>query len=65
MKPRNSLLLSLVLLACGLSSSTAQAQWKVADRFPVISLPAAEDASFRSVADYRGRPLLLHIYASW
>jgi len=65
MKLRVSSLLSSVLLACGLLSPSAQAQWKVGERFPVISLPAAEDASFRSVADYRGRPLLLHIYASW
>jgi hypothetical protein len=55
----------LLLAALGLLAAPAQAQWKVGDRFPVISLPAAEDTSFKSVADYRGKPLLLHIYASW
>jgi hypothetical protein len=64
MKLRPFVPLSVLLLG-GLLSSPAQAQWKVGDRFPVISLPAAEDASARSIADYRGKPLLLHIYASW
>jgi hypothetical protein len=65
MKLCTTVRLSLLLLVCSLLSSPAQAQWKAGERFPVISLPAAEDASFRSIADYRGKPLLLHIYASW
>jgi len=65
MKLRPTLLMSLLLLAASLLSSPAHAQWNSGDQFPVISFPAAEDASVRSVADFRGKPLLLHIYASW
>lgn len=65
MSSRLVLCLSMLVFACTLLPSAAAAQWKPGERFPVIQLPAAEDASLRSVADYRGRPLLLHIYASW
>jgi hypothetical protein len=33
--------------------------------FPNLVLPAAEDGTPRSVADYRGQKLLLHVFASW
>jgi hypothetical protein len=33
--------------------------------FPPIVLPALEDGSPRSLADFRGERILLHIFASW
>ncbi len=33
--------------------------------FPVISLPAMRDGEAMSIADYRGKRVVLHIFASW
>ncbi len=33
--------------------------------FPAIVLPALEGGRPASVADYRGRRLVLHVFASW
>ena len=35
------------------------------DVFPEIRLPSLKDGSPMSVADFRGRKLVLHIFASW
>jgi hypothetical protein len=37
----------------------------VGEAFPVRLLPGLEDGSPHSVADWRGRKLLLHVFASW
>lgn len=33
--------------------------------FPTILFPSLEDGAPMSVADYRGKRLILHIFASW
>lgn len=38
---------------------------EVGDFFPVRPFPALEDGAPRSVADFRGRRLLLQVFASW
>ena len=49
-------------------SSVARAQpleIKAGEPFPSITLPALEDGSPRSILDYRGRKVILHVFASW
>ena len=46
----------------------AQAQvagFEVGRPFPAISFPALEDGRPRSIADFRGERVILHIFASW
>ena len=38
---------------------------EVGQLFPVRPFPALEDGSPRSLADYRGRRVLLQVFASW
>lgn len=40
-------------------------RFKVGDAFPLMALPALEDGRARSVADFRGQKLILHVFASW
>jgi hypothetical protein len=35
------------------------------DRFPDLELPAVEDGTARRVSEWHGRPLMLHLFASW
>ncbi len=53
------------LLAVLIGSSLQGASLKVGEPFPVIALPAAKDGQPMSVNDFRGRKLLLHLFASW
>ena len=55
----------LTTLALTLVAPPAAAQLEVGELFPVISLPHAASGELGSVTDYRGKPLLLHLYASW
>lgn len=38
---------------------------KVGQPFPDIALPALADGAPRSIADFRGQKVILHIFASW
>ena len=33
--------------------------------FPILTLPSAEDGSPHSIAAFRGRKLVVHVFASW
>jgi hypothetical protein len=35
------------------------------EAFPNLVLPSIEDGSPRSIADFRGQKLVLHVFASW
>jgi hypothetical protein len=39
--------------------------FEVGTSFPTLSLPSLEDGRPASIADFRGRKLILHIFASW
>ncbi|MFQ5723708.1 MAG: hypothetical protein ACE5G6_04390 [Terriglobia bacterium] len=77
MKARLLLLLTLVLALGGallLGGGRAQqarrfqlppSGFEVGQVFPTLTLPAAEDGRPRSLADFRGQKLILHIFASW
>lgn len=39
--------------------------FEVGQPFPAIALPALEDGRPASMADFKGKKLLLHVFASW
>ena len=40
-------------------------QFKVGERFPNIVLPSLENGQPASMTQFRGKKLILHIFASW
>ncbi len=74
-----SILVSLVsaLLISGLAATTVAADgdrtdsssrpdlFEVGRPFPPIVLPSAADGRPLSLADFRGRKTILHVFASW
>ena len=38
---------------------------EVGQRFPDLRLPTLEEGVSRSISDYRGEKVLLHVFASW
>jgi hypothetical protein len=40
-------------------------EFRVGQLFPTTAFPSLEDGRSRSVADFRGKKLILHIFASW
>ena len=38
---------------------------EVGEPFPDLRLPTLEDGRLRSIADFRGERLVLHVFASW
>ncbi len=61
----NLMPLFVVLLATAGSAAAAGAQFKPGEAFPDLVLPSISDGKPLSVADFRGRKLVLHIWASW
>ena len=62
-------LLALVLAVSSPEPASAQALpptgFEVGEPFPTLALPALEDGRPRSVADFRGEKIILHVFASW
>ncbi len=38
---------------------------KVGEPFPPLVLPSLEDGKRKSIAEFRGQKVILHIFASW
>jgi hypothetical protein len=58
----------LIPLALATSAAWAQAPetgLEVGQRFPELVLPSAEDGRPMSIADFRGKRVVLHVFASW
>ena len=68
---RMASVVSLALLIGATSAVPAYGQrgvassFEVGQPFPAITLPALEDGRPASLADFRGKKLLLHVFASW
>lgn len=52
------------ILAPG-SAIAADTGLEVGDRFPELVLPSLADGEPTSIASFRGRKLILHVWASW
>ena len=59
-------LVLLALLAAVPASAADPPVIEVGKPFPILALPLAGDpGTHRSLEDYRGRKLVLHLFASW
>jgi hypothetical protein len=59
--------LAAVLLAASQMAAPQEpsARFKVGEPFPDLVLPSAGNGRPTSIAQYRGKKVLLHIFASW
>lgn len=39
--------------------------FEVGEPFPAVALPALEGGTPSSIADFRGKKVILHVFASW
>lgn len=66
---RALLALPVVALAAALPATTSAQMpphpFQPGDPFPTLSLPSLEDGRPASIADFRGRKVILHVFASW
>ena len=68
MRPLAALASLLTLASCGSRERLAIPQdvtIEVGRPFPNLTLPALEDGSPASIANFRGKKTLLHVFASW
>ncbi|MCH9001116.1 MAG: hypothetical protein IIC02_00960 [Planctomycetes bacterium] len=62
----NSLGLAIIVSATVFTqSAVAQSRIEAGQPFPELVLPALKDGSPASIAMYRGKKVVLHIFASW
>ncbi|NIM00713.1 MAG: hypothetical protein GTN89_07315 [Acidobacteria bacterium] len=45
--------------------TTASTELKEGQSFPALVLPSLESGEPLSIADFRGRKVVLHVFASW
>ena len=57
--------IALALLLVASIGAAAPSGFQVGQSFPHLTLPTLEDGQPLSVADYRGKKVILHIWASW
>lgn len=59
----------LAMPGAGCQSGPGRAQealpFKVGQAFPALVLPAIDSGHPRSITEFRGQKLILHIFASW
>ena len=55
----------VVLTALSATTLAAPPKFEVGQPFPNLVLPALEDGTPRSIEDFRGHKLILHVFASW
>ncbi|MCP3978753.1 MAG: hypothetical protein GY716_05405 [bacterium] len=60
---RSRLLAPALLFALGLPA--AAAELAEGSRFPDLVLPDARDGRPRSLSEFRGEKVVLHVFASW
>ena len=62
-------LLPVALVACEREPSTSdtsrRSPFQVGQPFPDLTLPALQGGRPASIRDYRGRKVILHVFASW
>ena len=71
--PNLLLATSFVLLTITMTPSSVSAQapespasrFEIGQPFPTLAFPAIEDGRPRSITEFRGQKLILHVFASW
>ena len=56
---------ALAFAASGERQGRAPTLFEVGRPFPDLALPDFADGRPRSIADFRGRKIILHVFASW
>jgi hypothetical protein len=69
MRVRGAWLLSsglsaLVAIGCAVAAPSESA-FEIGEPFPELVLPSVEDGHPMSIAEFRGKKILLHVFASW
>ena len=59
------ILILLAVTQIGVNQATASSRIEEGLAFPDLTLPAIADGRPRSIADFRGRKVVLHVFASW
>jgi hypothetical protein len=54
-----------LLLAAPASAQRGMGLIRMNEPFPELTLPSLKDGSPASLADFRGRKVVLHVFASW
>ncbi len=62
---RQSVFLSAILLIGATVAGAEEYEPRIGEPFPRLRLPSLEDGSPLSVASFRGKKVVLHIWASW
>lgn len=57
--------LAALLLTGAAVASTPDAPFEIDQPFPALLFPALEDGRPTSLADFRGKKTVLHVFASW
>ncbi len=56
---------SVAMFSTPFSTSAQEEGLQIGDRFPEIVLPSLQGRTPLSIASFRGRKLVLHVWASW
>ncbi len=59
------LAVAMVMCFAGHSASAAPPDFSVGRPFPNLVLPALDGGRAMSIADFRGKQVILHVFASW
>jgi len=54
-----------IFAAAGTSPQRAASPFEVGEGFPDIAFPSLSDGTPTRMSDFRGRKVMLHVFASW
>lgn len=56
---------SIIVVLSLIGKADSQTKFKIGSEFPDLKLPGITDNQPMSIKDFRGRKVVLHIFASW
>ncbi len=56
---------SSIMAAAGVSPQRPAAPFTVGEPFPDLAFPSLSDGAPTRMSDFRGRKVMLHVFASW
>ncbi len=65
MKRHRHVIGAAIGLLCAGISGAEPPRLQVGEMFPDIAMPSVEDGTPLSIASFRGRKVILHVFASW
>ena len=65
MRISSCLTVAIAFLPLSISALATPPALEVGQPFPEITLPSAKDGTPMSIASFRGKKLILHVFASW